>query len=280
MMICQKKAVAIFTLLCLTLSGCSSNTTEEPSAASSAKSAIAIMHFLSSQSTRQNRPSAALGMFTGIYLAQGIFLTVVSAPSGIASIAHIIQGQISSTTDENYALLQEVGDVLQISIVDTLNRSSDRLKTLDEYISSLRSTGQLIERKITELEALDKEQKAQVSEDRTAARDVERSLNEALNKKDYATAAQYERQVADAKAKYGESTTLAEQTKDMKSRFSTLYDVTRDRLQVLENNREILIAGLRVIDLPGIADYNILEKGKSWRTRKGSRIFDSPQSIQ
>lgn len=278
-MIRRKAAISAVLLTTLLLSGCSSSTppSEERLQVSGAKSAIAFMHLVAKRSIQSNRPSGPLGVFSGLYLAHGAFLPVSSAVAGLANIATIQVGQTNSTSDENFALLREVGDVLQINIVDMLNRSPSRLEALDTYTQSLNNAGILTERKLEELNALHDTQKDKVKEQRKVVRDIESNLREALRKPDYQAASEYEEQLAGAKVTYTEMQTSEEQTGDMIDRFETLLEIAEERIQAVEHNREILIAGLRVIDLPGIADLNILEKGKPWRKRKAGSIFDKPR---
>ncbi|MAE68686.1 hypothetical protein CL635_02665 [bacterium] len=269
-----RNIASVVLIPCLLLTACGGKEEMQELHVSGAKTSVSIMHILAKRSVQKNRPSGILGIFSGIYTSQGVFLPVQSGILGMQSIGEILEGQKDSTSDENFALLREVGDILQVNVIDALNRSNDRIKAIDAYTQSLRNIGVLIERKIEELTALNETQDVQVKEKRKVARDIDRTLKKALNNKDYAEASEYEEQLANANAAYAEISTKQDQTDDMIKRFETLLDVTAERLQAVENNREILIAGLRVIDVPGIADFNILEEGKPWRKKKGSSIFN------
>lgn len=273
MMIRQNKAFAALVLCTLSLGGCGTKEVQKLHV-SGAKSALSIMHILANQSLQTNRPSGLLGIFSGIYTAQGVFLPVQSAAIGMQAIGTIIMGQTQSTTDENFALLQEIGDVLQVNVLDMLNRSTNRAQSLQEYTQSLKNVGIAAEQKISELSVLNEEQKDQVRDERKAVREIDSAIRDALRAKDYANAAQLEENLAKTNASYAEISTKQDQTNDMIQRFDAVLDIAVERLQAIEMNREILIAGLRVIEVPGIIDFNILEKGKSWRKKKGMSIFD------
>ena len=240
---------------------------------SGAKSAVSMMHMLSQKILKQTRPSAPIGIYTGLYISQGIILPVHTAYNGIISIGKIIEGQLQTDTDENFAVLREIGDVLQINIIDLLNRSTDRAEALNNYTQSLRNVGILTERKINEITANKDRLTILRKEQQKTARDINRSLTTAMRDQDYGEASDLQEQLSKANAILAETETEEDQAKDMINRMEDLYDITGDRLQAIESNRGILIAGLRVINVPGIADFNILEKGKSWKKRGTEDIF-------
>jgi len=266
-------AILALIIPCLLLTSCGKEKEDTTIEVSGAKSAISIMHLLTNHVFTFTRPSAAIGIFSGIYTSQGIVLPVDTAKLGFESIMNILKGQSQANTDENFAILREIGDVLQVDIVDLLNRSNNRIQTIDDYTQSLRNTGILTERKINELTATYENLTIKRKEERTISRDLERSLRTALKNQDYSEASAYEEDLAKANANLAETETKEKQAKDMIDRMEGLYEITGDRLQAIENNREILIAGLRVINVPGIADFNILEKGKSWKKRGAEDIF-------
>jgi len=274
MMILRNVSIAATLIPCLLLVACSSKEEPVELQVSGAKTSVSIMHIIAKRSLQNNRPSGLLGVFTGLYTSQGVFLSVQSAEDGMLAIGNILKGQTNSTSDENFALLREVGDILQVDIIDTLNRSTDRVSTLDSYTQSLRNIGVLTERKITELSALHETQKTKAKEFQKKVRTIEGDLRDALKITDYGTASELEEQLSEANVSYAEISTKEDQSGDMIDRFDTLLKVAAQRVQAVEVNREILVAGLRVIDVPGIADFNILEKGKSWKRRKGKSIFE------
>lgn len=273
----MRKIVIILPAICLVLSGCNSNENTEPLTVSGGKTAVAFIHLLTNTSAKTGKPSAALGIFTGLFTSQGIFLPVKSAMMGFEAQRKLLEAFTRANTDENYALLQEVGGILQVDVIDMLNRSENRKDTLNTYIQSLRNAGILLERKIGELEILLNEMEDKERGEKKVARDLDREVNTAVKDQDYATASMKERELQEAKSALAETSTRADQTKDMLKRFKDLLDVAAVRLQAMENNREILIAGLRVIEVPGITDLGILEKGKSYSTRKKGDIFSAPR---
>jgi len=269
----QNTAILALLIPCLLLTSCGGENVEEVTDVSGAKSGILIMNLISNHIFTFTRPSATIGVYAGIYTSQGVLLPVITAQKGFESISKILAGYAQANTDENFTILREIGDVLQVDIVDLLNRSNNRVQTIDNYTQSLRNTGILTERKINELTATYDNLTTKRKAERKTARDIDRNLNTALKDQDYSAASTYEEELAYANSALAETTTKEKQAKDMIDRMEGLYDITGDRLQAVETNREILIAGLRVINVPGIFDFNILEKGKSWKKRGTEDIF-------
>lgn len=275
----RNSALAFALIAGLVLTACGAEGTEGQESADGAevsgvKSGVYTLSDLSRKMATVNRPSSMLGIFVSLYASQGTILPTMNAENGIEALKKLLEAQTRSDTDENFALLREVGGILQVNIVDTLNRSSERAKTLDEYTRALEKSIDLMERKLQELEVLYDAQKEETKELRSEIRDRERELKTALRDQDYGTASDIEEGLASMNSAYAEIDTKTDQTGDMIDRFEDLYDIAKSRYQAITNNREILIAGLRVIDVPGIKDLNILEKGTNWRRSRGSRIFN------
>lgn len=274
----HSKLSAALLIPCLFLSACGGGSktsdTEEITYASGAKSAVVTLRQLISNAVNQNRPSANLGVFVTLYTSQGILLPTQGALLGMDAMARFLEAQLRSDTDENFALLREVGAVLQVNIVDTLNRSTKRAETLDEYTQSLKNAVILTERKLEELDVLYDKQRTDTRDKRNEVRDLERKLRTALNDQDYGEASDIEEELTVLTTEHASLEVKTDQTNDMMDRFETLLEVAQERLQAVQNNREILIAGLRVIDVPGIKDLNILEKGAKWSKRGSQSIFE------
>jgi hypothetical protein len=208
-------------------------------------------------------------------LAQGIFLPVRSAWLGVEAQNKLFARQGDATADETFTLLQELGNILQVNVSDILNRSPDRRETLDQYLQALHNVFALSERKKTELhtraEALREEERTK----RKTAQDIEREINRALDNKDYTGAGSRQRELSEAQGTLAEVETKREQTEDIEDRFEELLEIAKQRVIAIEANRLILIAGLRVVRLPGIEDLDILlEKGKR---RKSTSPIGSDQ---
>ncbi|TSD00511.1 MAG: hypothetical protein Greene101449_121 [Candidatus Peregrinibacteria bacterium Greene1014_49] len=280
----DRSKVAILVGLTLLLAGCSffegkenSQNKEDDLTVKGAVGSIAAVQVLEGGlATLQSRPSAALGLYITAYLSQGIFLPVHSAWMGIEAQKKLFLGQGSSSADETFTLLQELGNILQVNVSDILNRSSDRRETLDQYLQGMHNVYVLAERKKTELESSAEALRTEEREKRKLADDIDREIKRALENEDYTGAGSRQQELGKAQGKVAEVQTKREQTEDIGDRFLELLEVAQHRIVAIEANRLILIAGLQVVQLPGIEDLDILlEKGK--RRNRNTSAFGTDQ---
>ena len=239
---------------------------------------IAASYILSLQtkgSMNLVRPSPTMGIFTSSYLAQGAFINVQAAALGIQAQKKLLTGQSLPASSETFILLQELGTALQVDIVDMLNRAGNRGEALDAYIDSLKGIGSLSVRKQKELEQLQATFKTQKRDEQAALRTLESDLRKVLRNEDYGRASSLQEQTAVAGAALAQTEVKLDQTDDILDRYEELLEIAEERLIAIENNREIIIAGLRVFEVPGIEDLGILDEGKPFR--RGSRGRDEKE---
>ncbi|PIR49993.1 hypothetical protein COU79_01885 [Candidatus Peregrinibacteria bacterium CG10_big_fil_rev_8_21_14_0_10_54_7] len=272
----MKRIAASALCVGLLLSACSSEaknaeTAEEPLRVFSPQLGVASSYVLANRAQKlphATRPSPTMGIFTSSYLAQGAFVSVQAAMIGIQSQQRLLTGQSLPATSETFALLQELGTVLQVDIADMLNRSGNRGEALDTYIETLQGIGNISVRKQKELEQQTDSFSTQVKEERSTVRELESSLRKILRNEDYGRAATVQEQLTGAQAQLAQTEAKLDQAKDVLDRFDELLEIAEERLTAIGNNREVLIAGLRVLDVPGIEDLGILDQGKPFRRSK------------
>lgn len=211
------------------------------------------------------RPSHTLGIYTSMYLAHGAFLPVQAAMLGITAQQHMWLGQTQPETSETFALLREFGSILQVDIVDSLNRSGDREETLELYTRSLVNIMELANRKMKELNTLQEELRSQRKEQKNIVDDLERAIQKAIKEENYEFASSKQEELVTLKADLTTIETKEEQTDDILKPYEKLMQIAEKRQNAIEKNRRILIAGLRVVDVPGIENLDILEQEKAWQ---------------
>jgi len=204
------------------------------------------------------RPSASLGMYVSMYLAQGVLLPSRSALEGIDAQVRLIRTDESVTDDETFALLQEYGTVLQVDIVDTLNRSLSREEALNGYIRSLEQMNERMEQKLQELETRLDSISDKRKEKRKQVRELEREIRRELKEKNYSTAGPQQEELTKLNTQLAEIETREKQTDNIADIYKDLLEVGTERLEAIVQNRQVLIAGLHVVDVPGIEDLRLV----------------------
>ena len=214
------------------------------------------------------RPSGAMGIFTSLYLSTGKFIPAASAEMGIQVQMKLIAGQRTAETSENFALLKEFGSILQVNVVDLLNRAERREEALDLYIASLSNISRLVQRKTVELETLEEELIQQRRTKKDEVRELERVINDALREQNYEAASEAQPALIEAQGEVAKLESQIDQTDDILARFDDLLDIADERALALTVNRRVILAGLKVVDVPGIDDFNILDEDTRFRDRK------------
>jgi len=230
---------------------------------SGAKSAIvALFSLLRTEETVNPlalvRPGAPLGIYVGLYLAHGATLPIRGSLLGMDAQIALLRAESSVERDETFALLEEYGTVLQVDIIDTLNRSTDRVKTLDGYIRSLEAINERITQKGEELEvrldAIGDERKEQ----RNVVRTIEREIRTAMKDQNFSVAGAKQEVLTKEEGTLAEIETREKHTKSVLKVLNTLLDIGQERALAITKNREILVAGLHVVDVPGISDLGLI----------------------
>lgn len=269
-----KTAIA-FVLLCM-LSACSTASEEEniqsPAekiatyssipGVTGAKTGLIISRQLSSPTghSPKNRPAATLGIYVARYIAQGTFATFTSALQGIESQIRLVAGQKQVTTNEVYTLMTDYSILLQVDVPDMLNRSEDRDAALDTYTDSLQNYTELLEQKQLEIRTSEEELEEKRSIDKKAVQSLESEIRRSFKNEEFQDAASKQEALAELEGILAKTEIQLKQTADMYDRFTELLKIGNRRLEAIEANRRIILSGLKVIEVPGIEDFELIEK--------------------
>ncbi len=248
--------------LCLILGGCFGSGTSEPDAELSvqgARFALTYGNIRTGARTVINRPSASIGVFTGLYLAGGGFFGSTSARTGVMAQAQY-HAKPAGDLDDTFALLTEFGTILGVDVADLLNRSADRTETMNNYLEGLQNITERAKLRWEELGTDLKELQAEQREARTAANALDREVRNALQTEDYATAGEKQPELAEAESKVAELDSNVRQLQDVIRTYDKLIEVADKRILAITENREILIAGQKVINVPGTESLGVLEE--------------------
>lgn len=208
------------------------------------------------------RPSALLGIFSSTFLSRAAEAAVSTALDGV-TIQQALVMRNREHVSEAFAVLTALSDTLEVNVTDMLNRAPDRQETLDTYTSSL---NHLFAQAKTQAEALAQEQRekdADAKAKRAVVSGVQRELNQARSNKDYTTVSQKQEQLIAAQTDQAEADGKVREVKLTLSVLNELIDVAQERIGAIQQNREILVSGLQVVDVPGIEDLGIIMERNS-----------------
>jgi hypothetical protein len=209
--------------------------------------------------TSLSKPSSTHGVYISSYLAQGLFGVFTSAITSINDQMYIIAGQTSAHSDEVYSLMSEYGAALQVDIPDMLNRSASREKALDVYTEALGNLRLLMERKLEELTIGQKTLSDQIKADKKIISTLEKEIEKAFEANEYETASSKQTEVTIKSGTLASNEVALQQNKDTVERFTELVQIGSERQNAIEANRRILISGLKVVDVPGIEEFELIE---------------------
>lgn len=253
------------TLLC---SGCfgSGAGTGTATQARGAKDAVLIGN-INSPRPASRRPSAPLGLYATTFLASGGFYSAAGAINAVIAQTKLVGKPSQDVLDTTLALLQEFDTVMDVDVVDLLNRSDNRAQTLDAYLQGLKNITERARTRITEikqytgtLEKNRKDLRGQVSS-------IDRAARDALKKQDYVLAGEKQQELGKLQGDLAKTEADLKQQQQIRTSYEGLIELSDKRIKAIEQNREVIIAGLRVNNVPGADDLGILDTQQGTRRR-------------
>ncbi|MEK7218717.1 MAG: hypothetical protein AAB728_04600 [Patescibacteria group bacterium] len=222
-----------------------------------------------------SRPSAALGMFVSHYLGGGILPLTTSATRGLEAGLALAAGFNPLESDDTFALLQEFGNILQVDLPDLLNRSMDRPATLNAYVESLQNITQRSQRMREDLQKRENDLRTRERDANKEVSTLQRNIDRSFRDQDYAAAGAMRQELSAAKLKATQLGGEGKETRDLGMTYEDLLEISAKRLQAIDENRAVLIAGLKVVDVPGVESLGVLQKEENRRRGGSTRLEDS-----
>ena len=262
---------ALFLVSSLVLAGCSSKKNDEaqeaPGAQSSALQGVTDVLLLSGENLLTQaavRPAAVLGVYVTHFLSGNATVQAKSAIDGIAAQMQLYFGQVADS-ESSAAAIEQLGTTLQVNIIEMLNRNVDRSKALDDYIAFLE--GAMIEARATgdNLEGQRKELDSALSVQRKEVAALKREVDKAVKDKNFALAGAKQELLGLADIKFSTMENQKKQIVAAQDLLEELLQIADERLAAITSNRDALLAGVAVTDLPGVEELGILKKGSRRR---------------
>ncbi|MDD5054650.1 MAG: hypothetical protein PHZ00_00085 [Candidatus Peribacteraceae bacterium] len=223
------------------------------------------------------RSAALLGLFVSEYIALSAAAQgVEGALLGVGVQSHIMETQ-GNVSDPDYDLLQAFADALQVDVADLLNRSPDRQRSLDLYADALSNVATKANDRYKQVLAAADELKNLNREHERAKNTAERDLRKALDDKAFSEAGEKQKILLEAEQALAESDLKLRELTELLRTLDKLLTLFGEKILAIQQNREILISGMKVVDVPGIEDLKIIQRKSvsPSRTRNESEEFDA-----
>lgn len=214
---------------------------------------------------RTARQSAPLGIHLGTYFNKGEIL-VHGARESISLLSPLVR--TSDTSETPFMTIQTIGNLLQTNIVDAMNKNTERGEVLNHYIILLRSALQIAQKDKENLEDSRRKLVEKERDQRSALRTLQKEIDAAEKAGDFQVMGSRQRTLSETKGEQGKTEALVEEQEDTLDILDDLMHLAEERLHAIEENREALMTGIRVVEIPGIEKLGILEKRESPRRRK------------
>ncbi len=267
------------TLSCL-LSACGGSTKTPVASTSKTKGAIsAVMSIDNLMANVTKSRSARSSALLGIYLSQYLSTTPSASAAGGALLGIGVQSQVMSAQqqvqDPDFELLQAFADALQVDVSDLLNRSTDRQVALDTYTEALTNVATRANDRYKELSASLDQQKEELRTLSKEKSQADRDLKKAIADKDFANAGELQKAVTEKQSAYAEADLNRKQLENLIKTLDQLLTVYGEKILAIQKNREALISGMKVVDVPGIDDLKLIERQRGASRRSGSFNTDA-----
>lgn len=219
------------------------------------------------------KPGAILGAYVAGYLSTLPSFPFHGALSGVMAQASFLF-EDRSDRDESFVILEELGITLQVDVPDMLNRSPNRPRALDTYLEALEAIMNESSAHLEGLEAELEELTDERREQRSVVGDLQRELRDALRTGDYTTAGVKQEEVIEAQTALAQTEAIQDEKTDIIRIFENLLEIGEERFAAMQANRDVLIAGLSVVELPGVDDLGlIMQQTRRRGSSNGGGLF-------
>ncbi len=256
---------------------------QEQMSFSGGRSGMIVNDWLSAASVmeREARKASLMGIYVSKYLAQ-INMTPVNGGLNGIQTQTILQLRQENVGDPDFQLLQAFADVLQVDVSDMLNRSLNRQESLDAYANALTNVAARANARYKDLTAALKGVQDDKRTKNKELGEAKRALKKAIDAKDFTLAGDLQEAVSEKEQAYSTADLREKQIRSILDTLDQLLTLFGQRILSIQRNREALIAGTRVVDMPGVTDLDIIRKGTIPRERGNAHdaVFDQLQLEQ
>ncbi len=273
--------------LALALTACGSSGTPVPGGTGTLLTVLPVLEAtgwatnlstIDSLALQAGRPSAMLGVLTADYLQTGSLNLIRSALAGVTAqerLNDLNEPKANGSGMTIYDLLAEMQTAVNVDVADMLNRSTDRAATLDQYVLQLTAIinkGARVNEDLTAETASLTEKRKTLQSDIS---DLSKQQKEATKNNQFQLAGDLQLKLDESQRILDETDRQLQVNKETQKNLGNIGGTAVARRAAIEANREILIAGLTVVDLPQTPYLGILKAGSSskYSSQGGFRPF-------
>lgn len=261
-----------FSLCLLLLSGCRSPSKpqeeQKPRAARDATVYSAIVARALAASMPPPRPGAPLGIHISMYLS-AVEIPARGALDSISILAPLARSP--ATAEAPFTTIQTLGVLVQTNIAEAMNGAPDRGNVLNRHLALLRSALQDAQRDQEHLEENRRQLQEKERDQRNTIRTLQKGIDAAEKAGDFASVGPQQKALSNTKGEHGQTEASLEEMKSTAKILEDLANLAEERLSAIEQNREALMSGIRIMEIPGIEALGILEKGEKSRRSQAQR---------
>ncbi|OGJ57876.1 hypothetical protein A3H22_01920 [Candidatus Peribacteria bacterium RIFCSPLOWO2_12_FULL_55_15] len=213
------------------------------------------------------RPSASLGIHLSTYLSK-LETTVHGALENTAIIYTL--ARTSDTTETPFMTIQTLGNLIQTNIVEAMNKNPERGDVLNRHLTLLRSTLQNAQKDKRNLEDSLHQLVGKEREQRNTLRTLQKEINAAEKAIDFQAVGFHQRALREAKGEHGKTEASLDELEKTMEILDDLTSLAEERLNAIEENRKALMAGIRVVEIPGLGT----SPRRSRRQERGGGLLD------
>ena len=161
--------------------------------------------------------------------------------------------------EEDTLLLQKIIALLSADVQQLLNRSQDRKEALNTYITDIQLAIEEGRNRLRTLENDNEDLEDDERRLRSGVNDLQDELRDALASGEPVGATLLIQDIVKRQAELAEVQTRLLVTSELVRSFEDALVPLEERLEAILANRDALLAGVRVVDLPGVEDLGLLE---------------------
>jgi hypothetical protein len=219
----------------------------------SARSGVRVgMEFIEKTMEEESFPAVISGTRAGLLLsdAQKISATI---PDPIDT--GIPESGVKADTE----LLEIFIELLSADVQGLLNQSANREDALDNYIKSIESHTQKGHIRLLSLQNREDDLHDDTKRLERGTRDVRNQLDDAISEGRSSIVSALTNELVGRQTKLAEAQAELAVTSRLVEAFGEILEPLGERIDAIKRNRDPLIKGVRVIDMPGVDDLKIIE---------------------